>query len=54
MVFRTHFFSRKFIRLALPLMALIITPSPLLKKEAGEGSMSFRVESDNLIWRALG
>jgi len=27
--------SRKYIRLPLPTMAMVITPSPLLKKEAG-------------------
>ena len=27
--------SRKYIRLTLPIMAMVITPSPLLKKEAG-------------------
>jgi hypothetical protein len=32
---RTDFFSRKYIRLTLPIMAMVITPSPLLKKEAG-------------------
>jgi hypothetical protein len=32
---RTDFFWRKYIRLTLPIMAMVITPSPLLKKEAG-------------------
>jgi hypothetical protein len=32
---RTDLFSRKYIRLTLPIMAMVITPSPLLKKEAG-------------------
>ncbi len=32
---RTDFFSRKCIRRTLPIMAMVITPSPLLKKEAG-------------------
>ena len=32
---RTDFFSRKYIRRTLPIMAMVITPSPLLRKEAG-------------------
>ena len=32
---RTDFFSRKYIRLTLPIMAMVISPSPLLEKEAG-------------------
>jgi len=32
---RTDLFSRKYIRLTLPIMAMVITPSPLLKKQAG-------------------
>ena len=32
---RTDLFSRKYIRLTLPIMAMVITPSPLLKKKAG-------------------
>jgi hypothetical protein len=32
---RTDFVSRKCIRLTLPIMAMVITPSPLLTKEAG-------------------
>jgi hypothetical protein len=33
---RTDFFSRKCIRLTLPIMAMVITPSPLLEKSAGQ------------------
>ena len=32
---RTDSFSRKYIRRTLPIMAMVITPAPLLKKEAG-------------------
>ena len=41
---RTDFFSRKYIRRTLPIMPMVITPSPLLKKVAEQ------VEHPGQIW----
>jgi len=42
---RTEFFLRKNIRLTLPITAMVITPSPLLKKEAGKLNTRVKFES---------